>query len=341
MTLSIIVPIYGVEKYLRPCLDSIAAQQGVEFEVLTVDDGGCDGCPAIIDEYASKDSRFVAIHKSNAGYGAAVNTGLERARGDWIGIVEPDDWIEPDMYRTLLARADSSTDIVKANFRYIHPWGIVRKGINCIPPSGRTFTISEFPELLTVHPSIWTCLYRRRFLDEKRIRMKEIPGAGWADNPFLHETMCQARGIAFVDRPVYNYRAPFEDPIIAKSDWLIPHDRLMEICAWLRARKISDVGVWDGVYQRLLYCCGMMALMRRDRVNVRAALQELIRQVDPSKLNASGILSRSTVMKYRLFRHHPLLAVPVVRLYLELKKAKMFLQLPFEKRRLRRNADEN
>lgn len=110
MKISVIVPIYGVERYLRQCLDSIAAQSFSDFEAILVDDGGKDGCPAICDEYAVRDFRFKVIHKANAGYGAAVNSGLDLAQGEWIGIVEPDDWIAPDMYATLFSAARDDVD---------------------------------------------------------------------------------------------------------------------------------------------------------------------------------------------------------------------------------------
>lgn len=163
--------------------------------------------------------------------------------------------------------------------------------------------------------------------------MKEIPGAGWADNPFLYETQCQARKIAFVDRQVYFYRAPFEDPIISRSNWQIPHGRLMEIFAWYRDQGIDDAGLWDGLHQRALYCLAMMALMKKDRVSVRRAMAEIVGQIEPGRLNASGILRSSTLWKYRLLKEHRILAIPVIRSYLLLKKLKMFAFLPMEKAR--------
>ena len=94
---SVVVPIYGVEKYLRECVDSILAQTLKDIEVILVDDGSPDGCSAIVDEYAAKDPRVVAVHQPNGGYGRAVNNGIELAKGEYIGIVESDDWIEPTM----------------------------------------------------------------------------------------------------------------------------------------------------------------------------------------------------------------------------------------------------
>lgn len=103
--ISVIVPIYQVEPYLRQCLDSIADQTYQNLEVILVDDGSPDNCGAICEEYAVKDPRFKVIHQANRGVATARNTGLAAATGDWIGWVDSDDWIEPDMYAYLLENA--------------------------------------------------------------------------------------------------------------------------------------------------------------------------------------------------------------------------------------------
>lgn len=103
--ISVIVPIYNVEPYLRKCLDSIVGQTYENLEIILVDDGSPDHCGAICDEYAARDSRITVIHQENGGVAAARNAGLRAASGDWLGWVDPDDSIEPDMYEYLLAHA--------------------------------------------------------------------------------------------------------------------------------------------------------------------------------------------------------------------------------------------
>ncbi|MDR2409141.1 MAG: glycosyltransferase, partial [Bacteroidales bacterium] len=92
--LSIIVPVYKVEPYLRRCIDSILAQTFTDFECILIDDGSPDGCPAICDEYAEKDKRIMVIHQENEGVSAARNAGLDIAKGEWIGFVDSDDWCD-------------------------------------------------------------------------------------------------------------------------------------------------------------------------------------------------------------------------------------------------------
>lgn len=99
--ISIIVPVYKVERYLRECLDSILAQTFADWECILVDDGSPDGCPQLCDEYAARDARFRVIHRANGGLSAARNSGLREARGAYIGFIDSDDWIAPQMFERL------------------------------------------------------------------------------------------------------------------------------------------------------------------------------------------------------------------------------------------------
>lgn len=99
--ISIIVPVYNMELYLRKCLDSIKSQSFTDWECILVDDGSTDSSPTICDEYASDDPRFKVIHKKNGGLSSARNTALKVASGQYIGFVDADDWIDPDMYQSL------------------------------------------------------------------------------------------------------------------------------------------------------------------------------------------------------------------------------------------------
>ncbi len=121
MKLSIIVPVYNTEKYLRECVDSILAQTFTDFECILVDDGSTDGCPAICDEYAKKDPRVVVIHKENGGLSDARNAGLDVAKGDYIGFVDSDDYIDPGMYEHLYnISLLHNSDITRCNMRCIY-----------------------------------------------------------------------------------------------------------------------------------------------------------------------------------------------------------------------------
>jgi len=123
--ISIIVPVYKVEKYLPRCLDSILAQTFADFECILVDDDSPDNCPAICDEYASKDNRIVVIHRDNKGVAVARDTGLKKANGEYICFVDSDDWIEPKALELLYKeQQETDADIVLGSIKNIFLWKV-------------------------------------------------------------------------------------------------------------------------------------------------------------------------------------------------------------------------
>ncbi len=120
--ISVIVPVYKVEKYLDRCVESIVNQTYTNLEIILVDDGSPDNCPAMCDAWAQKDKRINVVHQENSGRGAARNAGLSEATGEWIGFVDADDEITADYYEVLLLNADKlSADIVACGFKYVFP----------------------------------------------------------------------------------------------------------------------------------------------------------------------------------------------------------------------------
>ena len=117
--ISVIVPMYNVERYLRQCLNSIVNQTYKNLEILLIDDGSPDKCGEICDEYAQRDSRIRVTHKKNGGLSAAWNDGLEMATGDWIAFVDSDDWLDLDYFETLLANHETANvDVVQSGGYY-------------------------------------------------------------------------------------------------------------------------------------------------------------------------------------------------------------------------------
>ena len=114
---SIVIPVYNVKKYLSRCIDSIISQTYHNLEILLIDDGSTDGSAHICDEYASKDNRIRVVHKKNGGVSSARNTGLELAKGDYIGFVDSDDYIHPNMYQVLVNNIEiENADIAICGF---------------------------------------------------------------------------------------------------------------------------------------------------------------------------------------------------------------------------------
>lgn len=117
--ISIIVPVYNVEKYLRRCLDSIVAQTFTDWECICVDDGSPDGSGKILDEYAAKDKRFVIIHKENGGVSSARNAGLDIARGEYVTFCDSDDWIEKECFEKVVFLCSKDVDIIKSGYKIV------------------------------------------------------------------------------------------------------------------------------------------------------------------------------------------------------------------------------
>lgn len=260
---SVIVPIYNVERYLDQCLDSIEAQTHRNIEVLCINDGSTDGSPDIIRAHAERDPRVRLVDKENGGYGQGCNLGLDLARGEWVSIIEPDDWVEPGMYEDMLAFAssfDEVIDIVKTPWTDICDWDDPKRQrprpstmTGAVKTSKRPFTIAEETTLIEMHPSIWSAIYRRGFLEERGIRFPEYPGAGWADNPFLIETMCQASAIVYLDRPYYNYRCDLPGSTRNhKSDEAVtrPFDRWVDMMRIIERLGITDERILKAHYLR-------------------------------------------------------------------------------------------
>jgi glycosyltransferase involved in cell wall biosynthesis len=106
--ISVIIPIYNVEPYLRECIDSIRNQTYQDLDIILINDGSQDKCGEICEDYAKKDTRIRVFHTGNKGLSAARNLGLREAVGEYIGFVDSDDWIEPDMYEILLRRIEET-----------------------------------------------------------------------------------------------------------------------------------------------------------------------------------------------------------------------------------------
>ena len=119
---SVIVPAYNVSPYLRECMDSLVGQTLKEMEFICVNDGSTDDTLEILKEYQKKDDRVKIIDKENGGYGKAMNIGLDACTGEYVGILEPDDYVKTNMYQELYEKAmENDVDIIKADFyRFVH-----------------------------------------------------------------------------------------------------------------------------------------------------------------------------------------------------------------------------
>lgn len=160
--ISVIVPIYNVEKYLEKCIDSIINQTYKNLEIILVDDGSTDSCSKICKEYEKIDKRIKVIYKENGGLSDARNAGLKIATGDYIGFVDSDDYIEKSMYEKMLSVFDSRIDIVECGVNYVYT-----NEINYGDSIGNDFRLNTeeaLEELILerkLSQTVWNKLYRK------------------------------------------------------------------------------------------------------------------------------------------------------------------------------------
>ena len=232
--ISIIMPTLNVKNYIVECLDSVVNQTLEDIEIIIVDAGSTDGTLEILNEYDENNDRITLLHSDEKSYGHQMNMGLAEAKGEYIGIVETDDYIAPEMFEELYKLSnDGEYDIIKSSFIYVNEdTGEIYKDLNRhkkkIPDDG-PFNLKDCGYILTGHPSIWAAIYKRDFLSINDIKFMEAPGGGWVDNPFFHETLCLAKTIRYTDEAYYYYRESNPDSSSNKlDDYTLPIRRMLE-----------------------------------------------------------------------------------------------------------------
>ena len=208
--MSIIVPVYKAEMYLKQCVDSLLGQTLENIEIILVDDGSPDNCPQICDAYAEQDKRVRVIHQQNGGYGKACNSGIASATGEYIGIVESDDYVEFDMFEALYSVArNTRSSIIKGSFVHEYQNGISRVcSLAHVTGNQKMCTLQakDSLHLMVYESSIWSAIYNRDFITANKIQMLETSGASYQDVIWKFATYAVAESITLINRPVYHYR---------------------------------------------------------------------------------------------------------------------------------------
>lgn len=210
---SVIVPIYNVEKYLRQCISSILAQTMKDLEIICVNDGSTDNSLEILNKFASYDSRVKVISKQNSGYGDSMNIGIDNAEGEYIGIVESDDYILPDMFSSLFREAkEKDADVVKSNYYSISEragrnYEEILSGI----PYHTIFSSNDYMKIWDIIPSIWSGLYKKDFLEKHKILFHTSAGASYQDISFWYKVLLSAKKIVCVPEAYLCYRSDNEN----------------------------------------------------------------------------------------------------------------------------------
>lgn len=198
--LSIIVPVYGVEKYIDKCLNSLVKQSLKEIEIIVVNDGTKDNSQKIIDKYVKKyPDKIKSYIKENGGQGSARNYGLEKANGEYIGYVDSDDFVEKDMYKKLYNKAkENNYDIVVCG-NYNVSEDYQNKNIDTFINNYNT----DLENIFFGKMAVWNKIYKRDILIKNKLEFKEK--VWYEDLAFTLKAIMNSSTFAFIDEPLYDY----------------------------------------------------------------------------------------------------------------------------------------
>lgn len=250
IVISIVVPVFNVEKELDRCISSLLNQTYKNIEIILVDDGSQDRCPELCEEYSKIDSRVRVIHKKNGGLSSARNTGLNHATGKFVLYVDSDDFIELDTCERFLEYADDDVDFVVGVGRMIKDNDETLLRHSNIPDhkkiDSRKFVINSIKKT-EWHAAAWLNLYNREFLLRNKLFYKE--GLIYEDTQMLPKLYLAANKIVYMDYAFYNYVIR-ENSIMTSVNKKKKMDACLEIYSeWFDIFQ----GIKNKTYQRYLY----------------------------------------------------------------------------------------
>jgi len=310
--LSVVVPIYNVERYLQECLDSLAAQTFDDFECVMVDDGSTDSSAAIAEAYAAKDSRFRLVSQQNQGLGAARNTGCRHLSDgtEYLAFVDSDDTLPPGAYKLMIATLDETgSDFCTGKALRLRVAGLFPSHAHGKPFSETRLKthITEIPSLVTDRTA-WNKVYRREFFDRAGILYPE--GILYEDAPVSVPHHFLADSVDVLSEPIYHWRMREDgDRSITqqKTDprGLIDRVRSMELVrAWLQEqddpRFRDHLHAYDGnslVEEIPMFFWSVPDGDRAYRRAYQEHVTRLVRAIGPDRVNGLGSMLR---LKYRL-----------------------------------------
>lgn len=295
--ISVIVPIYNVEKYLEKCIVSIVNQTYKNLEIILVDDESPDNCPEICDKWAEKDSRIKVIHKKNGGLSDARNAGLEVATGDLIGFVDSDDWISVYMYEMLKNALDSTgADVAECNSIMVYEGDVTedKKNSDC---NVKSYTAVQSLKLLATEKKFrhtaWNKLYRRSVIGDIRFEVGKIH----EDVFWTYQIFGRSKNVTKVEDNLYYY--------LQRQNSIMGTAFSLKNLSGLEAKKrfydyvsinFPEISARVGfsLYFTGIYF-GQRALMTKDKELISEAFNDILKLIKPVKIKLSDIKPQNRV----------------------------------------------
>ena len=309
--ISVIVPVYRVEEYLERCVKSILSQTYKNLEVILVDNGSPDQCPAICDACAEKDARVKVIHQENKGLSGARNAGIDAASGEYLAFVDSDDYVSPhfieELYQLL---QDTGCAIGQCRFSYVKGDGLVEEGDSafCIYRGESLMEQLYGPEeKATCFVVAWNKLYRAELFKETGIRYPE--GRIHEDEATTYRLFHEAKKLAFLDRALYGYYTENGGSITSvfsakRLQWLTAHEERIAFF-----KKNGYEKLLPAAYRKLCDACITFYFRCTEQVKDAEELKkELRKRLETYRANGAAwiaALPLKTRMGYELFSMSP------------------------------------
>ena len=263
--ISVIVPVYKVEPYLARCIDSILAQTFTDFELLLVDDGSPDNCPALCDTYAKQDSRIHVLHQENAGLSAARNAGInwvfQNSDSRWFSFIDSDDWVHPKFLETLYKGAvEKGVKLASCGWQRFE---VDSQEIHSTDFSVQVLSPEEDYKSRNndydVDSYAWRFLYQRELFREIRYPL----GRQWEDLFTTYKLLFQCDKVAHTDAVLYYYFARPDS--IARAPW--NPKKLYMVEALMENLRFFGDSPWQELYKRIIHCCQVTIARHMDRLS--------------------------------------------------------------------------
>jgi len=341
--LSIIVPIYNVEQYLRKCVDSLLNQDIGNYEIILVDDGGTDGCPAICDDYARRlengdwkldNVQIRVIHRENGGLSAARNSGIDVAQGEYVMFVDSDDYIEPNVLIGLMEQVErDDLDVLRYRLQYVNPHYEVYNPYKSDPFQGNDYSeeptdgVSFLNSRMNTRCYAWQFILRRDLIVNHKFETlnhkSEIDDCLFTEGIYFEDTdwtprmLCKAKRVASTETVVYNYlmrEGSITNAVNRSKQKKVLDDKMRLINALqIQSGDLQAKGQENRWFARMIAAnvISIIGIIAKDFYSERKAYL--------SQLNQYGVYPlQSNHIKARLINFSPRLAVAL----LHLKNAK-------------------
>lgn len=312
---SVIIPVYKVEKYLKRCIESVVNQSYKNIEIILVNDGSPDKCDEICDAYARIDSRIKVIHKENGGLSSARNAGLDIVSGEYIMFVDSDDWIEEDSLEQLCEYIDSDYDIINFKFSFVKEGSKNIIGLQSdLKKSYECDLISYIDKLFMGELSffIWNKLYKKDLFND--VRFPE--GRNYEDMATIYKLYFKASKIIVTDYTLYNYWLGNSTSITSNStiknmtDYLVSTKEIYEVnknYLQINKRDFSGVATWYKMMLIQLLINYTKSTYKDDDLK-----REILSELKSSKARISAVYKQGKIIKYVLYKSR--LLIPIIKL---------------------------